>query len=103
MHHFPKEFKGDCFGVRLVSGANGETRAGNTTADSDIPYIGIQFLCEDDGNWFEDHGGVYSAFWIVDILEQLRRAKKWLDANCNKDQWGWLDQPKGRKRKKAKT
>ncbi len=58
-----KEFKGECFGVRLIEQKEGKPLC--------------QIIVEDDGNWFFETNA-FSAHWLEDMIEQLTAARDYL-------------------------
>ncbi len=53
----------------------------------------VTMFTEDDMNWIEKDS--FSSFWVDDLLEQLNRAKEYLDTRCDKVEWGYKFKSKG--------
>ena len=75
-----KDFLGVCKGVHL------DKRGENDN------HITVQILTEDDGNWFASEKG-FSSYWIDDLINQLQKAKEFLEKQepdiYDGRQYGW--------------
>lgn len=60
------EFKGKCKGIKLIKRGENDN------------HICFQILTEDDGDWFVDGTNLASCYWIDDLIEQLQRAKAYI-------------------------
>lgn len=70
------EFKGKLKGVRL------QRRAPNDK------HLCVQLLTEDDGVW-HDSGQAFSAFWMDDLIEQLKQARNYLTQHSREVLYGY--------------
>jgi hypothetical protein len=74
------EFKGKCKGVKLLK---------RETNDN---HICLQILTEDDEYWFPS-ANPFSSFWIDELIEQLQKAKQFIETQepdiYDGHQYGW--------------
>lgn len=76
---FAQVFLGRCKGVGI--------RPRNAYGDTHAMFV---ILTEDDGWWYEGEDGTASAYWMPELIEQLQKAKEWLDQNATEYSYGWL-------------
>lgn len=59
-------------------------------SDKNDKHLSIVQLVEDDGCWYElGKGGHYSSTWLVEMMEVMKTALRWLNAHAKKTQYGW--------------
>lgn len=61
------EFKGECKGIQL------------TKRGENDPHIMVSILTEDDEDWFIDEKNKFSSYWIDDLINQLQKAKLFIN------------------------
>ena len=71
-------FLGTCEGIALVP---------RSKTDNHICFI---ILTEDDGYWyFGTNSYSTSSFWLDDLQIEIGKAKKWMEQNAEKEQYGY--------------
>ena len=65
-----KVFKANCFGVVLSARTH------------DDFHVCFTIIVEDDGNWFIDNKGKTDSYWLIEVIEVLTEARKWILNHC---------------------
>jgi hypothetical protein len=74
--HYERAVLGECVGLLLFQRA------------LDDNHVCLQWIVEDDGTWYVPLSR-FSSFWIVDSINVLQKALKWLNENCAEDLLGY--------------